>query len=82
MALSEGMKKLFAEEKNWEGEGVYDGPATLDDIFTAFHSFSEDEIVETAGGSATFEELEDELSRLRQKYGKKAKLGEVEQGEQ
>ncbi len=67
-----GMKKLFAEEREWEKESSYPSKATLNDIWVSLHSFGE------ATGGSTFEELESELSRLRDKYGTYALLTEVE----
>ena len=79
--LSDGMKKLFAEEREWEAEGLYQGKkATLYDIWASFHSFSEEEISDSAGGTP-FDDLWNELSRLREKYGTHATLDEVEQKE-
>jgi hypothetical protein len=79
--LSEGMKKLFQKEREWEEDGLYDGrKATLDDVQVSFDSLDEADISKAAG-DAPFEALQEELSRLRKEYGDNAELKTVEEKE-
>jgi hypothetical protein len=79
--LSEGMRKLFEKEREWEEDGLYDGrKATLDDVQVSFDSLDESDISQAAGG-APFEALQEELSRLRKQYGDNAEIKTVQEGE-